>query len=234
VAVPSLPIDCPSGDIGVASQLVDILDCTTIDGATVEALDPNGVPISGSAATTNSTNGSFFLCGPEGQPFTITATAAGYPTAYFAELAGASAQDVVQLGMLSNTSLSVVGGIVPGGVDPSKGMVVVKVSNTVNCDAQVAGWTLGITLPDGGNLPDGGYQMAYGGQAGLPQPGLTETSSAGAAIFYDIDPVLSDFFVITYQNPDAGACESTDPTLGFTGRIYVAGGAVSAFPVFLP
>ena len=195
---------------------------------------PTGCRFSGSAATTNSTTGAFFICGPEGQPFTISATAAGYPATYFAELAGASIQDVVQLGMLSNTSLSVIGGIVPGGVDLSKGMVVVKVSNTLNCDPEVAGWTLGITLPDGGSLPDGGYQMAYGGQAGLPQPGLTETSSAGAAIFYDIDPTLSEFFVITYQNPDAGACQSIDTALGFSGRIHVAGGAVSAFPVFLP
>jgi hypothetical protein len=48
------------------------------------------------------------------------------------------------------------------------------------------------------------------------------------------DTQLSDFFVVTYQNPDAGACTVQNLSLGFTGRVYVAGGAVSACPLFLP
>jgi hypothetical protein len=235
VAEPPLPVNCPSGDLGVSSQLVDVLDCTTIDGAAVEALDPNGVPISGSAATSSATDGTFVVCGPSETPFSVQMTAAGYPITYLAELKAISVQDILQIGMLSTSSLQVIAQLIPGGVDMTKGIVLVKVSNALECDVTTAGWSIGIELPDGGDLPDGGYQLVYSGAGGLPAAGLTETSTAGAAIFYDIDPLLSDFFVITYDNPDAGAsCQPQDVEYGFTGRIYVAGGAVSAFPIFLP
>ena len=51
--------------------------------------------------------------------------------------------------------------------------------------------------------------------------------------------MLSDFFVITYQNPgeeaaDGGACAPQNTELGLTGRVYVAGNAVSVFPIFMP
>jgi hypothetical protein len=63
---------------------------------------------------------------------------------------------------------------------------------------------------------------------------LTETTSSGFAYFYNIDPMLSDFFVISYQNADAGACQPENASIGLTGRVYVAGNALSFFLVEMP
>jgi hypothetical protein len=233
IAATPLPLNCGAGDLGLASQLVDIVDCSTIAGGNMTSLDPDGVPISGSAGTTDA-QGRFVLCGSATAPFTVEATAASYPITYFAEVEGVLAQRLVQIGLVSSGFLSAMSALVPGGIDLGRGTVVVKVSNSVLCDPSTAGWTIALTLPDGGSVPDGGYQLLYNGAGGLPQPGLTSTSAAGPAIFFDIDPQLGNFFVVSYENADAGACTSQNDSEGFTGRVYVAGNSVALFPILLP
>jgi hypothetical protein len=158
----------------------------------------------------------------------------GYPTTYLAELEGVSAACIVQVGLISNSFITVLNGLVPGGLEQNKGMVIIKVTNSLTCDDALAGWTFGISLPDGGNLPDGGYQLVFTSPTGTPDPSLTVTSTSGGALFYDIDPLLSDFFVISAENADAGACISQNASYGFTGRVLVGGNAVSIFPLLIP
>jgi hypothetical protein len=234
VAVPPVAVSCSSGAIDFSSQLVELIECTTVDGAIVQALDPNGVPYANASAVTSSTNGTFGICLPAGVPFTFELTAATYPTTYLAELDGTQTQNVTQLGLVSDEFFSVVAGLVPGGLDMTRGTVIVKVDTSLACDMAQAGWTVGIELPDGGSLPDGGYELVYISGPGVPQVGLTATQISGGAVFYNIDPSLSDFFVMTYTNPDAGACEPVNASVGYTGRVYVGGNAVSFFPLVLP
>jgi hypothetical protein len=225
-------VSCPSGQLGFSSQLIDFLQCTTINGATVTALDPNGVPYQATSAI-SSGDGAFGLCLPQDSPFTLEANAATYPTAYVAELQGVQAQNITQVGMVSSEFLTAFASFFPGGLDLALGTVIVKVNTSKQCSQAQAGWTVGIDLPDGGSLPDGGYQLVYTSSTGVPTSGLTSTQLSGGAIFYDIDPTLSDFFEITYQNPDAGGCTPTNASFGFTGRVYVTGSAVSGFPIQL-
>lgn len=96
-----------------------------------------------------------------------------------------------------------------------------------------AGWTLGLALPDGGPIPDGGYQLAYIGTSGIPDTGATATSSAGSALFYNIDPSITDFVAVTATNADAGSCVPVNSTLGFTGRLFVAEEGITAYSILL-
>jgi hypothetical protein len=232
VEEPPVVLTCGGGTVDFSSQIVDILACTTVDGANVQALDPNGIPYTQSAAVTSST-GTFGVCLPGNEPFTLEMTAAMYPTTYFGELEGEQGEALPQLGLISSEFLAVAGAIIPNGFNSVLGVVIVKVNSTFACSMAQSGWSVGISLPDGGALPDGGYQLVYINGA-IPMPGLTSTQAAGAAILYNIDPTLSEFFVINYSNPDAGACQATNVAFGLTGRVYVPGNAVSVFPILLP
>lgn len=174
------------------------------------------------------------MCVPQQKPFTVELTATQYPTTYFGELEGVSELGVLQLPLLSSEALAAIVALVPNGLDLSLGVVVVTVTGNYQCGPAQAGWKMGLLLPDGGALPDGGYQLTYLSAGGIPTAGLTETQATGAAILYDIAPQASDFLIVTYQNPDAGACQPENASLGLTGRLYVAGNAVSVLPVRLP
>ena len=112
-------------------------------------------------------------------------------------------------------------------------MIIAKLAST-QCFGDQAGWTFGISLPDGGLLPDGGYQLVYTGASYVPAPNAVATSSTGAALFYNIDPTISDFLLVTAAAPDDGGCAPINGGLGFTGRVFVSGGAVSIDPFLLP
>lgn len=198
----------------------------------MQAIDPNGVPYAGTSAVTAS-NGTFGVCLPEQGPFTVEVMAASYPTTFVAEMEGVEAQQITQLGLISSDFLTAISPLFPGGYNPALGTVVVKVNSTLECHPAEAGWTVGLTFPDGGSLPDGGYQLVYIA-GGVPMTGLTATQAAGAAVLYNIDTSLSTFFVVTYGNPDAGGCEPTNTAFGLTGRVYVTGNALAVFPILLP
>lgn len=234
VAVPPVPVSCPSGDLGLSSQLVDALDCTTIDGASVQALDPTGIPYPQASATSDPSDGTFTVCVPQESPFTLQVTAASYPNTYLAELQGVQPTSIPQMTIASNAAIAALSAFFPGGVDHSDGVILLKVSATRSCDPALPGWTFGLSIPDGGPVADGGALLTYLAPGGLPGAGLTDTTTAGGGAFYNINPTLGNFFDISYQNPDAGICEPTNAALGFTSRIYTAGSAFSIYPIILP
>ena len=160
-------------------------------------------------------------------------TAPGYPTTYYAEMLNANAGFFTQLGSVSSDELNAVGAFVPGGVIANRAIVVAQMA-AVNCIKDRGGWSFSIALADGGLFPDGGYQLLYLGSNDLPDPTVTATSKNGGAVFYNVDPSLSDFVVISAENPDAGACEPLNASIGMTGRVYVAGGSAAIDPFLLP
>jgi hypothetical protein len=231
---PEPVISCPSETLDLSSQLVDVFACTIVGGGNISALDTNGIPYPGASAVSSSTDGTFDMCVPQQKPFTAQITASQYPTTYFGELQGVAELSVVQLPLLSSEALAAIVALVPNGLDQSLGLVVVTVDGNSQCGAAQAGWTIGLALPDGGSLPDGGFQLSYLSGQGIPTVGLKATQATGGAILYDIAPQASDFLLVTYQNPDAGACQPMNASLGLTGRVYVTGNSVSVFPVRLP
>jgi hypothetical protein len=190
------------------------------------------VPFS-TAAATSSSDGNFALCLPTGSPFTIQIQAAGYPTTYYAEMLDPAAGGFAQMAMLSTGDIQAFEGIFPGGDQPNTALVVAKLTGTA-CFTDLAGWTFDLALPDGGPLPDGGYQLIYLGPTAVPDSSLTSTSSKGAALIYNLDPSLSSFLTLSAQTPDAGSCQVINSGLGFTGRIYVSGGSLTIDPFLLP
>jgi hypothetical protein len=231
IAICPTPVRCPTGT-GFSSQVVDYIACTPIANAAVTAIDADGVPFPGVADTTQS-DGSLSLCLPGGVPFSIQMDAAAYPTTYLAELLDADAGYFSQAASISTAELQAFASIFPGGVEPEMAFVLVKLK-AATCGGAFPGWTIGVSLPDGGALPDGGYQLIYFGPSYVPDPTATVTTTKGAAAIYNLDPSISPFIVVTASNPDAGACQSINGSLGLTGRLYVSGGAVTVDPIVLP
>ena len=231
VAIGELQGSCTIGT-PFASQLVDILSCAAIPNATIAAIGSDGVPVSGAAATTAS-NGGFTFCAPMDSSFSIQITASGYPTTYYAELLDTTVSYISQLAMVSTGALGAFGDFIPGGFASDKSVAVVKLTGTA-CILDYAGWNLGLALPDGGPVPDGGYQLIYLDSSGVPSPTATMTDSEGAVIIYNIDSSISDFYLVTASNPDAGSCPQITGADGFTGRIFVAPGTVAVAPIVLP
>jgi hypothetical protein len=190
------------------------------------------VPFAGAAATAQS-NGNFAICLPSGSPFSIQIQAASYPTTYYAEMLDPSSGGFAQMAMLSNGEIQAFGGLFPGGENPNTALVVAKMTGDV-CFPNLGGWTFDLALPDGGAIADGGYQLIYLDSSGVPDPTNTVTSSKGAALFYNLDPSLSGFLTLTATTPDAGSCQIINMGLGFTGRIFVAGGSITVVPFLLP
>jgi hypothetical protein len=228
------PTNCPGG-IQFSSQFVDALQCQAIPGATVAGLGDDGVPFEGAAATT-AADGTFGICLPSGEPLTVELTAPLYPITYSPEVFQPDAGSffIAQILQFSSQEIQSFASIFPGGIDPSKAVIIIRVIAEV-CRAQFAGWSFALALPDGGPVPDGGYQLIYSGSTAVPEANLTETGSEGAALFYNIDPSISSFLVVTASNLDAGsACQPINASMGFTGRVFVSGGAASAVPIMLP
>jgi len=224
---------CQSGSLGLASQLVDAVACTVISGASISGVGTDGIPYPLASATSGA-NGTFYLCSPEGNAVTIEAIAGGYPTTYIAEVDPIFVQGIVQVPLISTDTINTVTPLFPGRpYDQALGTLIVKTNTGNNCKQANAGWTVTLSFPDGGSLPDGGYEFVYGDATGIPDPTVTETES-GFVYFYNIDPTLGDFFRISYENADAGFCQPQNDTVGITGRVYVAGNAMSFFPILLP
>jgi hypothetical protein len=171
---------------------------------------------------------------PLNSPFSIQASAALYPPTYYAELINTSVGYLAQMPAISSSSLAAFGTFFPGGFESNAAAVLVKLTGAGACRTQQTGWTFQVALPDGGPVPDGGYDLIYLGSSGLPDPTATETSMTGAALIYNIDPSISDFLDVTPMGPDGGDCPPTNASVGFTGRVFIIGGAVTIDPVLLP
>jgi hypothetical protein len=213
--------------VSVASQLVDPLTCTPISGATIAAIGADGVPISGAAAVTGS-DGTFAMCVPSGTPFSISITAAASPLTYSAEAIAGGGFDgeFAQLSLVDNAEVGAFASLLPTALTPGDALILAKVTGVSGCD-DIAGWSFAVTLPDGGALPDGGYQLVYFGNNYLPDPAATATSSFGAALIYNIDEATSPFLAVTATNPDGGDCVPINDEIGYTGRLFVTGGAAT-------
>jgi hypothetical protein len=211
---------CPGGSF--ASALVDLFDCTPIAGATVQALDAQGVPLPGSV--TSASDGTFLLCGPPDAGFTPFFSAPGYVTAYFAELQAGVHSSISGISMASQSEEEVIESLLPGSPNISESLILVEMGSDPTCPNS-SGWTFSLEYLDGGAV-DGDIE-AYLGPTGIPTPGLTATTATGAALFYNVDVSSTSFLHVAPSNPDAGACVPRQVTAFYTGRLYVSSGAIS-------
>jgi hypothetical protein len=208
------------------------------NGASVTAIDATGAAITGATATTD-VNGAFGLCLPNGGPFSVELTADGGQTTYSPELEDPDAGPwAFQVGVVAPTSLQDLAAVAPGGFAASQGIVAVAVLalEAGNPACQLTGWTFGLALPDGGPVAAGGYQVLYTGPESNTKvvPGATATGLTGNAYLYNIDTTVSDFFVVTASSPAMPACQPVGASIGLTGRVYVAAGATTVYPLVLP
>jgi hypothetical protein len=213
------------GDGGwFASEIIDLDSCNPLGGVAVQAIGSDGVPISGASATSDATTGIFTACVPGQEAVTMSFSLTGYPLTYYQESLGTiRAHDI---GMLDNNVVSSVIGFIPGGLNLALGTIVVFFS-TSGSGCPIDNWTLELETADGGAVPDGGASLIYMGPTSLPDPSLTSTSGSGIAIVYDVDTTQTNYFKIAATHPDAGYCATDNPALGFTGRLYVNGGALT-------
>jgi hypothetical protein len=214
---------CPGTWYG--TRYADLGTCAEIVGATVEALDQNAVPIA--SATTDAT-GDFVFCLPAGSVYTPYVQAAGYPPSYLAQQNAPPRPEWI--GLVSTGTLAVVTGI--QSYNSADGVVAVFFHSSAACQDQ-SGWNVTLQLPDGGALPDGGYEMLYLDPDDLPDPDLTATTSSGSAIALNVDTTLVTYVAVSISNPDAGACGDQSAELGGTGLVYVEGNALSYFAPYL-
>jgi hypothetical protein len=218
-----------------SSQIVSS-PCLDVGSAAVTAVDGNGQPISAASATTNG-DGSFALCLPADAPFSVEVTAPSFLPTYAAESLNLDAGASGFLPQLIAVPSDVSGELAAASssFDPTKAIVAFQTEafglGSFLCAQN--GWSFGLTLPDGGAVPDGGYDVAYYDQFVL-NLAATATDFEGIAYIYNLDPTLSSFYVVSATNPDAVGCAPLNQSLGMTGRIFVAGGAATSYPVVLP
>lgn len=230
--------DCPAGlscsaGASLRSQAVDLFECMGIAAASVIAFDANGVWGDGIGATTQS-DGTFAVCLSGARAFSLEISAANYPTTFYAELSSVSAIGISQIGLLSVDVLDALAAFLPGGLNSVRALIWVSFLGSA-CQGDYAGWSLSLTLPDGGALPDGGGgSIIYFAPNNIPSANATATSSNGLAMIYDVDPTISDFLVLRANKSDAGSCSPINASRGFTGRVAVAAGAVTFAPILLP
>jgi len=234
--VPPLTANCPNGG-ALPCQVIDLVTCAPIAGATLSAIGGNGVPIAGASAISDA-NGAFVFCTPFETAFTVQAQAPGYLNTNLAEilvaLDGGTAPDVGQIGLLATDYITALSAFVP--YDSSQGMVVAAVGGTgpcVNADAG-SGWSLSMSLPDGGALPSNAYSLIYLGSSELPDPTATATTSAGTALFINVELPSDDFVSVGATNPNAGVCPLLNQGIGFTGRLLLGPNTGSFAPFVLP
>jgi hypothetical protein len=213
---------CPNGSF--ATQIVDFLTCSPIAGATVQALDVNGVPAAGSVTT--AADGTFVLCAPPGSAFTPSLAVPGDPTTYLVELEAGRENSYSNIPVASRTDLSAIFAFLPGGLDSNLGTILVTFDTTPTC-LDPSGWTMTLNYADGGPVPDGGYLEAYLDATGIPDSTLTKTSSAGDALLYNVDLTLTNYFSVILSNPDPGPCAPTSETAFPSGRVYATAEGLS-------
>jgi hypothetical protein len=210
-------------------------------GVDVSLLQPDGVPVNGSnTETTTLSDGSFFLCAPVEAPFFVQAAASGYQSADSSILIEPGGPDFFfvwngPFALISTQIFPAFEGELSPSVVPGTSMVVLSLAGTT-CGA--GGYTVGVALPDGGVLADGGplpFNAVYvNGQ--FPDPSLTATTDGGEVFLYNIDSSLTTGAIaITLSNPnvpaDCLAPAYTDED--WTGLVPVAEGSFSEGVVVL-
>jgi hypothetical protein len=211
------------------TRFADLGTCAPLVGATVETLDPNGVPISGGSATTDAT-GEFLVCLPPGSVYTPYVQAANYPPSYLSQQKGPPPQEWV--GLISTDTLGAVTAFLGGNYNGALGVVAVFFQAGGGCVQ--SGWNVALSLPDGGAFPDAGFELRYLDSSDLPDPNLTATSTSGSAIFYNIDTSISSYVGVSVTSAaDAGGCQDRFGEYNETGLVYVAGNALSYFVPFI-
>ncbi len=239
-AVPPLTTTCPDG-FPLPCQIVDLIYCTPVVGATINAIGADGVTIAGASTHTDS-NGAFVFCLPFETAFTVQATAQGYVSTNLAEIllpldggAAPNLGQVGQIGLLQTEFVDALSLFVPGGYDQSEGLVVAAVGGTGACvtaDAGI-GWTLSIALADGGAFPDGGYTQLYLSPNEVASSSTT-TTAAGVGLFVNVDIPTDDYIYVYAAKADQGICPLLNPEVGFTGRLLLGANTGSFAPFILP
>jgi len=213
------------GDGGwFASETVDLQSCNPLGGVAVQAIGSDGVPISGASAISDATTGVFTLCVPGQEPVTMSFSLSKYPQTFYQESLGTiSAHDI---GMLNNNVIMSLTPFFPGGIDLGLGTILVFFS-TGNSGCAIDDWELSLEDADGGTISDGGVSLIYMDPSSLPKATLTATSGSGIAVLYNIDTTTTNYFRVEATHPDAGGCKIENAALGYTGRLFVSGGAIT-------
>ena len=173
-------VDCP--DVYLKTRFFDALLYTPVVGASVQALDANGVVVPGSTVLTDMF-GIAVVCLPHGVQLTLTVTGTGYTPTYLANmvltqpwtfgLAGTiDGGDGTGIGLLSTSALSAISAFLSTPLDLMKpGLVLTAIPALPEsvCKHQTAGWQYSVTAVDGGAFPDGGYVEIYLGPDDLPR-----------------------------------------------------------------
>ena len=227
---------CATGSAPLAAQVIDAIACTAVAGANLSAVGADGVPIPGTSALSDA-NGAFASCIPFATPFTLTVTASSYLNTYVAEISipadGGAPPDITQIALVQMDFLTAFSTFIPGGYDSSKGLIIANVSGPGVCAVDASGWALSLTLPDGGEEPDGGETLLYLGSSDVPNPALTATSADGTAVIVNIVPPASGYVSVSASKADAGACPNNNANIGITGRVFVSGNSNSFLPFIM-
>lgn len=235
----SLPA-CPAGSVTFPGKVLDLCesiatgDDVPLDGVEVSTLQPY-------SQTVTSDGGLYVACVPSGVPTTLVYRLAGYVTSYDAEvLETTPLPPVIKL----PTALGCSAGIknyfqeFPQ-FNPNLAMVYVAMASASSLppcydpDAGLSGWSFTATLPDGGIGDGGPWPAVYFDLTGTLQA-VSSTFKGGEAMIFNIDPSV-EYVAVQGTNPQLDKlCPTVDGALGFTGRAYVAGGAIDFYPWLMP
>jgi hypothetical protein len=202
----------------------------------------DGVEVSTLPAFSSSVSadgGLYVACIPVGQPTTIEFTMAGYATTYLAEI---SILSLFGQSLELETSLACSAAVESYGLHvptydanlASVYVAVLSVSGMPPCGGNIgelSGWSFTASQVDGGVGDGGPWPAAYLDPSGTLEA-VGSTFNDGPALVYNVDPGAQ--YVAVHGAQDGGECETLDPALGFTGRIYVAPGAISFNPWIVP
>jgi hypothetical protein len=233
-AAPQLIDTAPAGCTTpyFASTVQDLASCGAVCGATVTLLDQNGATISGASALSGAESGIVEICLAGDYTYTPTVQATGYPLFYYGEVHNQLSQPIDGLGVMSNQTIAAFGGFIPG--YSSTTATFVAYTYTFGQCPLNAGWSVALTLPDGGAWP-GGYKASYSAAGtGVPSATLTATTAYGVALLADIDTSVAQVGTLVFTNPDAGPCGIINQEIGLTGHIRLSAGDFSVQPIFVP
>lgn len=228
----------------MCSHIDDFSTGALLAGAEVSLVSAAGVPLPGKQFTTLQ-DGSFYLCAPVDTPFYVTATDNNYVASSSALLDEPGGPDnffpwLGGFAMVLATDLGAFQGLFqdPPYVPGTSLIVVIVSSELPQCDSQT-GYKVGVALPDGGTLADGGplpYGVVYVADD-FPDLSLTATTDAGTAIVYNIDSTLTNgFVVVTVSNPNVpqSCLVQNLAQVDSTGLVPVSQGSFSVEPISLP
>ncbi len=226
----------------ISSQLTDADSLITgavdpVSGGDVSAIALDGVPVGGESASSDS-SGHFALCVTPGQEFSTQITASGFVTTNIEDLAP-TANVAAPITPLAETDTVAAYSVVLQGFISTDSLVIAEVlpaGAPAPCN-DPGGWTVSVTLPDGGAIS---YLTAYAGDAGTFHTSLTATvaftqsgSTLGLGFIYNLDPTFTDSVLVTAtQVGSTNGCTVNDGG-PFTGRVFIGASEFSFAPLML-